>query len=61
MCKDKARIPMFGMISSEFQCFRGIRSEFQSLKRNGQNSYVWKNKVRILMFARIRPEFQCLE
>ena len=52
---------MLGKIRLEFQCFAGIRSEFQSLKRYSQNSNVWKDKDRTPMFAKIRTEFQCLE
>ena len=52
---------MLGKIRLEFQCFGGIRSEFQSLKRYGQNSNVWKDKERIPMFAQKRTEYQCLE
>ena len=52
---------MFERIRPEFQCFRGIRSEFQSLKINGQDSNVWKDKDRIPMSANIRTDYQCLE
>ena len=49
-------------IRPEFQClWGGIKSEFQSLKRYGQNSNVWKDKDSIPMLAKIRTEYQCLE
>ena len=51
VCKEKARIRVFGRISSEFQC----------LDRKGQNSNDWKDDITILMLGEIRPEFQCLE
>ena len=51
--------------------FGRIRSEFQCLERQGENSNVWKHKARIPMFGKIkseismlgqiRPEGQCLK
>ena len=38
-----------------------IRSKFQCLKGEGQNSNVWNDKMRIPMFGRIKSEFKCLE
>ena len=38
------RIPTFGQIRPEFQCWEGY----------DQNSNVWKDKVRIPMFGKIR-------
>ena len=36
-----------------------IRSEFQCLKKQGQNSNDRKDKITMPMFTKIGPEFQC--
>ena len=45
-------IPMFGIITSEFQGLEEIRSELQCLEGSDHNSNVWKNKVNTPMFRR---------
>ena len=41
--------------------FGRIRSEFECLKGEGQNSNDLKDKIRILILGEIRPEFQWFE
>ena len=46
--KKRARNPVFGR----------IRSEFQSKKKEGQNSNVWKDKIRFPIRITIALEFE---
>ena len=40
--------------------FIKTRPEFQYMKKQDQNSSVYKNRARIPVFGRIRSEFQCV-
>jgi len=56
---NKASIPVFGRIRSEFQCLEEIKSEFQCLVGSGHNSNVWENNVKIPIkeiFSQIRDK-----
>ena len=43
---------------TEFQCLKRKGPKFLYLKRQGENSHVYKNRTRTPMFGRIGPEIQ---
>ena len=48
---------MFIRTAPEFN----VRSKFQCVQKQGQNSNVWKKKIIISILIRLGPEFHCLE
>ena len=50
-------IHILGMLKFGIEMFGKVRSEYQCLERQGQNSNVWIDKARVPVFGLIRPEF----